>query len=84
MIDYDKVYNETKNFTVLYVEDDESFLKETKRVFTELFFKVDTAVDGKDGLELYKSYILKENTPYDIVIIDISMPHMNGIKSFLV
>ena len=44
MIDYDKVYNETKNLTVLYVEDDKNFLKETQRVFNELFYRVDTAI----------------------------------------
>jgi CheY-like chemotaxis protein len=80
MIDYDKVYNETKNFTILYVEDDESFLKETTSVFTELFYKVDIATNGNEGLELYKSYLKRENIPYDIVITDISMPHMNGIN----
>jgi DNA-binding response OmpR family regulator len=80
MVDYDKVYNETKNFTVLYIEDNESFLKETTTVFTELFYKVDTAINGKEGLELYKSYLKKEKIPYDIVITDISMPHMNGIE----
>ncbi len=80
MIDYDKVYNATKNFIVLYVEDDEFFLKETTGIFIELFSRVDIATNGKDGLELYKSHIIKENRSYDIVITDISMPYMNGIE----
>jgi len=80
MIDYDKVYNVTKNFTILYVEDDISFLKETKRVFGELFYQVDTARDGKEGLKKYKEYLNANKTPYDMVITDISMPYMNGIE----
>jgi DNA-binding response OmpR family regulator len=80
MIDYEKVYNETKNLTVLYVEDDKNFLKETKRVFNELFFRVDTAKNGEDGLSKYQKYLNDEHKEYDIVITDISMPYMNGIE----
>jgi DNA-binding response OmpR family regulator len=80
MIDYDKVYNITKNFTILYIEDDVSFLKETKSVFEEFFDRVDTATDGVEGLEKYKQYLCANKTPYDIVITDISMPYMNGIE----
>ncbi len=80
MIDYDKVYNLTKDFTILYVEDDISFLKETKRVFEELFYKVDTACNGKEGLVKYKEYLNTKKIPYDLVITDICMPFMNGIE----
>ncbi len=80
MIDYDKVYNLTKDFTILYVEDDISFLKETKRVFTELFYKVDTASNGEEGLVKYKEYLNTKKIPYDLVITDICMPFMNGIE----
>ncbi|NOX16247.1 MAG: response regulator transcription factor [Epsilonproteobacteria bacterium] len=80
MIDYDKVYNATKNFNVLFVEDDLSFLKETKMVFQELFYSVDSAIDGEEGLKKYKTFLDLKKTSYDIVITDISMPSMDGIE----
>ena len=80
MIDYDKVYNLTKNFTILYIEDDVSFLKETKSVFAELFYEVDTASNGEEGLVKYKEYLNTKKIPYDLVITDICMPFMNGIE----
>lgn len=80
MIDCNKTYSLTKNFTVLYIEDDISFLRETSEVFEELFFQVDTAMDGKEGLELYNSYFDKHQKHYDLVITDINMPHINGVE----
>jgi len=63
----------SKNFRVLYVEDDKSIQASTAKYLKKLFLKVDTADDGLEGLELFKT---KE---YDIVITDLSMPKLNGI-----
>lgn len=80
MNNYNRVYKETKKLTILYIEDDTSFLKETTRVFKELFYRVDTAIDGKEGLDKYKLYQDEEKSFYDIVITDISMPSMSGVE----
>lgn len=79
MPDFNKVFDLTKDLTILYFEDDISFQKETTRVFEELFFKVDVASNGLEGLNKYKEYFKNENKTYDIVITDLNMPHMNGI-----
>ncbi len=63
-----------ENFSILYVEDEEKLRKENKKFFKNIFFKVDIAQNGKEGMELYNKNI------YDIVISDIVMPEMNGIE----
>lgn len=62
------------NFNLLYVEDEESLRETSSSMFKYLFKKVDTAQNGKEGLELYK-----ENS-YDIVITDINMPILDGLE----
>jgi len=79
MIDFNKVYNVTKNLTVLYVEDDKNFREDTCDVLSTLFKKIDLAFDGKDGIEKYLSYFTKNSKYYDIVITDVNMPIINGV-----
>ena len=59
---------------LLLVEDDVDLLTVMTKVLGKLF-KVSTAVNGKEALEL-----LKENENIDIVITDYVMPEMNGIE----
>ena len=61
--------------SILYVEDDEIVRKQTEKILTKLFKKVYVAVDGKEGLEIYKKNI--ENI--DVVITDINMPKISGL-----
>ena len=63
-----------QDYTVLYVEDNEKVRNSVLHYLKSLFKKVDSAVDGEDGLSLYKDSV------YDIVITDIEMPKMNGLK----
>ncbi|QSZ43008.1 response regulator [Sulfurimonas aquatica] len=63
-----------QNYTVLYVEDDESVRSSFLHYLESFFKRVAVAFDGKEGLELYK------NSRYDLVITDIEMPSMNGIE----
>ena len=74
MIDFQKVINYTKDLKILYVEDDESLLQETKELFENFFKEVIIAKDGLEGLEIYK----KES--FDLVFSDIKMPKMDGIE----
>ncbi len=64
----------SKSLTALYVEDDDDIRDNFAKVFAEIFDSIEVAVDGKDGLEKYRS------GNYDIIITDINMPHMNGIE----
>lgn len=60
--------------TILYVEDDAGIREQLKHFLEYFSSELYVAVDGKEGLELYKKH-----TP-DIVVTDIKMPIMNGIE----
>lgn len=76
----ENIYQKTKNFKVLFAEDDTNFREETKEVFEYLFSKVTIAKDGKEAFELYEQYHRDTNNYFDIVISDINMPFINGIE----
>ena len=60
------------NKTLLIVEDEEALSSAFKKSFESKGFKVLTADNGVDGLEL-----IKDVRP-DVVILDLIMPQMNG------
>ena len=62
-----------KNFTILYVEDEETTQELISEILKTSCKEVFVANDGKEGLELYK-----EKSP-DIVLSDIAMPNMDGL-----
>lgn len=74
------VYSKTKNLTVLLVEDEEGVRTKTAQMLNDLFFSVDTAQDGEDGLNRYKNNHSKSSNYYDIVITDINMPNLDGLS----
>ncbi|MEA3289282.1 MAG: response regulator transcription factor [Campylobacterota bacterium] len=78
--EFKKVYNYTKNLTVLYVEDDKDFRLDTADLFEKFFAKVDTATDGSDGLEKYLEYYDRCEKHYDIVITDLLMAEVDGLE----
>lgn len=63
-----------KEFSVLYVEDEEMLREKVGAFFKKFFTNVVTAVDGRDGLEKYTQ------NRYDIVVTDIQMPNMSGLE----
>ncbi len=65
---------EAQNLSVLFVEDDLSFLNILKELLEKFFPTVETAMDGEEGLAKYK-----EAGSFDIVITDITMPKMDGL-----
>ena len=73
-MDFNEVKFYTKELRVLYVEDNENLLKETKELLDNFFKTIVTATNGEIGLELYK------NGDFDLVITDIKMPKMDGIE----
>jgi len=62
------------HLNVLYVEDDLALREETSYMLEPFFKSIRSASDGLEGLELYN----KES--FDLVITDINMPKMNGLK----
>lgn len=60
--------------SILLIDDDNSLRVMTSQLLKAGGHCVDTAGDGKAGLELYKS------GRYDLVITDIVMPDMNGLQ----
>lgn len=62
-----------KNFTILYVEDDEMVRKSALEYLQRVAKEVLEAKDGKEAISMWKKY------KPDIIITDISMPKLNGI-----
>lgn len=60
--------------TILYVEDELSVLEEYSELFSILFKNVASFDNSLEALSEYK------NNSYDIVLVDITMPYMNGIE----
>ncbi len=73
MLDIKKI-SELSELNVLYVEDDDETREELELVLHSWFNSFYTASNGREGLDLYKTY-----RP-DIVISDIQMPEMNGLS----
>lgn len=63
-----------KKLTILYVEDNKVMQKYMQKVLEKEVKEFHIASNGKEGLKLYKEL----NS--DIIISDISMPIMNGMK----
>lgn len=63
-----------KQFTILYVEDDEGVRKINSRFLTRMFNKLYEASDGQEGYDAYTKY------KPDIILSDINMPKLNGIE----
>ena len=62
-----------KNYTILYVEDDEGVRTINSRFLSRMFNELYEAEDGQEGLALYKKY------HPDIILTDIKMPKIDGI-----
>jgi heavy metal response regulator len=58
---------------ILVVEDEKKVASFIKKGLEEEFFSVDTAYNGKEGLELGST------EDYDLIILDVMIPYMDGI-----
>jgi len=68
------ILNITKHLTVLYVEDDKNMRLTSIELFENFFNKTLVACDGLEALSIYNV------NKVDVIITDISMPHMDGIE----
>ena len=59
---------------VLVVEDDPDLNRQLVAGLTDAGYAVDAAKDGEEG------YFLGETEPYDVIILDIGLPKMDGIS----
>jgi len=65
-----------KDFKVLAVDDNPKNIQVIGSILTEANYEVGFAMDGKQALDL-----LLESNDYDLVLLDINMPVMNGIDT---
>ena len=68
----------SKNLSLLYVQDDKDLREKTEIIFKNLFYRVDTAEDGIEALDLYNAYFDSNAKYYDIIVSDIQMPRLDG------
>ena len=64
--------------TVLLVDDEESLLGLGSRILEHLGFTVLTAADGLQAVDLYRA----KGKEIDLVLMDMTMPHMDGAEAF--
>jgi two-component system, NtrC family, response regulator HydG len=62
---------------VMLVDDNQAFLDSTKDVLEDKGYEVVTADSGEEAIE----FLREQN--FDVVIMDIKMPGMNGVESFI-
>lgn len=68
---------EIKRLNVLVVDDNESSREILKDALNTFGCKVEEAPSGKDGLMKYR----KDETPYDVILMDWQMPEMDGVEA---
>jgi two-component system OmpR family response regulator len=59
---------------VLVIEDDPDLNRQLVSALTDAGYAVDSASDGEEG------FFLGETEPYDVVILDLGLPKMDGIR----
>ncbi len=58
----------------LVVEDDKNLNRQLVEALSDAGFAVDSASDGEEG------FFLGETEPYDVVVLDIGLPKMDGLS----
>ncbi len=66
--------NRTRGSRILVVDDDVDICRNLADILVDLGYQVDFAHDGRSGLEL------AERSNYDVAIVDLRMPVMDGIE----
>jgi YesN/AraC family two-component response regulator len=73
-MEIDKLIELAQGLEVLIVEDEAPLRESFQYLLLNLFNSVDTAEDGQDALEKI------EQKKYDIILTDLSMPRMSGLR----
>ena len=69
-----RIYTPTKPKKILIVDDDETVASIYRNKFETERFHVDVATNGERALQLL------EESPVDLVVLDLSLPGMNGVE----
>ncbi|MFO7666189.1 MAG: sigma-54 dependent transcriptional regulator [Desulfobacterales bacterium] len=62
--------------SILIIDDDDQLRNSFKKLLAEEGYKVESAPSGEEGLNIVN------NTPLDLVILDMRLPGMNGLETF--
>ena len=68
------MYNQLKNKTALYVEDEPAVLKNISELLGNFFGQFYTAADGLEAWEIFRSHSI------DVALVDIELPKLNGLE----
>lgn len=79
VINYRTLFTQTKNLSLLLVEDYEPLRNDMGDVLKDLFKTVTVASDGSKALKLYQEYYSIYGKSFNLVISDIQMPEMDGV-----
>lgn len=80
MTNSNDVIANTKNLSILFVEDNDEMRENTAEILKKFFKRIDTSHNGEDAIEKYIEYNEENSKYYDIVLSDIQMPILNGIE----
>lgn len=75
MVEIEPAYNETLPLTVMAVDDNPANLKLISALLQERVEKVETCTNGLDAVAQ------AETQHFDIILMDIQMPHMDGVTA---
>ena len=64
-----------RHLKLLIVDDDEDSSELTRALLEEVWPEIDVATDGMKAIELVKS------KKYDLILMDMQMPHMDGLEA---
>lgn len=79
-MNFELVYEYTRELNVLYVEDDSRMRTSTAELLESYFKTVETAADGVLGASRYLEYFERHGSYYDLVVADLNMPRKGGIE----
>ncbi len=79
-MDFQLLYEETKDLDLLFVEDYAQLRENSIEILEDYFRYCEGAVDGKAGLQQYEAYHDRKGKYFDLIITDIKMPEMDGIE----
>lgn len=72
--EYRKLKNKKEHKSLLVIEDDETMRRALKRIFESEGYQVKTAADGTQLSDVL------DDTPIDLLILDIGLPWINGFE----
>jgi DNA-binding response OmpR family regulator len=79
-VDYKTLFSQTKNMSILLVEDYKPLRDDMAEMLDDLFGTIAIASEGCEALVLYQKYYSTNNKGFDLIVTDIQMPVMNGIE----